>query len=433
MLRLLTIAVSTLFLVTCGGGSDGPASDTPTGSAEKATIYMTDYLPWPPKGKKVETTESGLQYIVVREGDTKQAKPAVHDEVVVDYEGRLPNGDVFDSSYERGEPTTFGVGQVIAGWTEGLQLMTPGSVYIFYIPSDLAYGDNPRRGAPAGDLVFKVDLKAVRDTAHLPDLLPWPPENETVQTTESGLQYIQTREGDTNGKTPSARDRVVVHYEGRSANGNIFDSSYRRGRPATFGVTQVISGWTEGLQLMSEGSEFVFYIPADLAYGDSPPPGSGIKSGDDLVFKVELKEVEVAPPAKAVSTETWAAYTPWGKSNEGVTKTDSGLQYVVIESGAEEGRQPDLTDMVIVHYEGRFDKTGEVFDSSFSRGLAADFQPRNVIPGWTEALQLMRPGDRWLLHIPGDLAYGPSGRPPEIPPNSALNFEVELLDVLDVR
>ena len=91
--------------------------------------------------------------------------------------------------------------------------------------------------------------------------------------------------------------------------------------------------------------------------------------------------------------------------------------------------------MTVVHYEGRFDETGEVFDSSFAQRRS---QPcsgqREVIPGWTEALQMMRPGDRWLLHIPGDLAYGPLGRPTNvIPPNAALNFEVELLDVLNVR
>lgn len=267
-------------------------------------------------------------------------------------------------------------------------------------------------------------------TTYMTDYLPWPPADKDVQTTSSGLQYIIVREGDENGIQPGPRDRVVVDYEGRLPDGDKFDSSYDRGLPAVFGVTQVISGWTEGLQLMKTGAEYMFYIPSELAYGDNPGGG---RPGGDLVFKVELKEVEQAPPPKEVSKETWDAYTPWGKSDENVIKTPSGLQYVIIESGPEEGRQPGLTDMVIVHYEGRFDQTGEVFDSSFARGLPSDFQPRGVIPGWTEALQLMRPGDRWLLHIPGDLAYGPRGNPPAIPPNAALNFEVELLDVLSVR
>ena len=265
-------------------------------------------------------------------------------------------------------------------------------------------------------------------TTYMTDYMPWPPEGQDIQTTETGLQYIVVSEGD--GIRPEPRDRVVVDYEGRLPDGEKFDSSYDRGRPAVFGVTQVISGWTEGLQLMKTGAEYIFYIPSELAYGDNPGGG---RPGGPLLFKVELREVEKAPPPKQVSTETWEAYTPWGKSEQDVQKTASGLQYVVIESGPEDREPPSLTQMTVVHYEGRFDETGEVFDSSFARGEAALFQPREVIAGWTEALQMMRPGDRWLLHIPSDLAYGPLGKPPAIPPNAALNFEVELLDVLDVR
>lgn len=282
----------------------------------------------------------------------------------------------------------------------------------------------------SGDDIPDAAETAEQGTTYMEDYLPWPPEGKNVQTTESGLQYIVVREGDADGEMPSSRDRVVVDYEGRLPDGEKFDSSYERGLPAVFGVTQVISGWTEGLQLMKTGSEYIFYIPSNLAYGDNPGGG---RPGGPLLFKVELKEVEKAPPPKQVSTEAWDTYTPWGKSEDGVQKTASGLQFVVIESGPEDGRTPGLTDMVIVHYEGRFDETGEVFDSSFARGLPVDFQPRGVIPGWTEALQMMRPGDRWLLHIPGDLGYGPRGSPPVIPPNAALNFEVELLDVLGVR
>jgi len=119
------------------------------------------------------------------------------------------------------------------------------------------------------------------------DFLAENAKKEGVMTTNTGLQYKMLRAGE--GASPSASDRVEVHYEGRLINGDVFDSSYKRGSTSTFGVGQVISGWTEGLQLMKEGSKYQFYIPSDLAYGNR---GSGkIGPGDVLVFDVELVKI----------------------------------------------------------------------------------------------------------------------------------------------
>ena len=81
-------------------------------------------------------------------------------------------------------------------------------------------------------------------------------------------------------------------------------------------------------------------------------------------------------------------------------------------------------------YEGRFAEDGEIFDSAYQRGEPIMFQTNGVIPGWQEALSLMKPGDRWLIHVPSDIGYGERGYPGAIPPNADLNFEVELIDVL---
>lgn len=108
----------------------------------------------------VKTTESGLQYKVLREGEG--AKPTALNTVKVNYEGKLIDGTIFDSSYERGEPISFRLDQVIKGWTEGLQLMSVGSMYELYIPSELGYGDRSIPGIPAGSvLVFKVELLGI--------------------------------------------------------------------------------------------------------------------------------------------------------------------------------------------------------------------------------------------------------------------------------
>jgi len=112
---------------------------------------------------------------------------------------------------------------------------------------------------------------------------------EGVQTTESGLQYIVLKEG--SGEKPKATSKVKVHYHGTSINGNVFDSSVERGEPSEFFAYQVIKGWTEGLQLMSVGSKYKFFIPQELAYGAFPRQGSSIKPLEALIFEVELLEI----------------------------------------------------------------------------------------------------------------------------------------------
>ncbi len=109
-----------------------------------------------------------------------------------------------------------------------------------------------------------------------------------VTTLKSGLQYEILSAGD--GETPKASDKVKVHYHGTLINGEVFDSSVRRGEPATFGVTQVISGWVEALQLMPVGSKWKLFIPSDLAYG-AQGAGQSIGPHTTLVFEVELIEI----------------------------------------------------------------------------------------------------------------------------------------------
>lgn len=114
-------------------------------------------------------------------------------------------------------------------------------------------------------------------------------KKEGVVTLPSGLQYQVLKEG--NGKKPSATDQVVCHYEGTLIDGTVFDSSYQRNQPATFGLNQVIPGWTEGVQLMQEGAKYRFFIPYKLAYGERGA-GAQIPPFAALVFDVELIEVK---------------------------------------------------------------------------------------------------------------------------------------------
>lgn len=113
-------------------------------------------------------------------------------------------------------------------------------------------------------------------------------KKEGVVVLPSGLQYQVLKEG--NGKKPSSTDQVKCHYEGTLIDGTIFDSSYQRNEPATFGLNQVIAGWTEGVQLMSEGAKYRFFIPYNLAYGERGA-GAQIPPFAALVFDVELLKV----------------------------------------------------------------------------------------------------------------------------------------------
>ena len=114
-------------------------------------------------------------------------------------------------------------------------------------------------------------------------------KKEGVVTLPSGLQYLVIKEG--NGKRPKATDKVKCHYEGMLVDGTLFDSSVQRGEPATFPLNQVIAGWTEGLQLMTEGSKYRFFIPYTLGYGERGA-GASIPPFAALVFDVELIEVQ---------------------------------------------------------------------------------------------------------------------------------------------
>jgi FKBP-type peptidyl-prolyl cis-trans isomerase len=119
-------------------------------------------------------------------------------------------------------------------------------------------------------------------------------KKDGVRTTDSGLQYKVVTAG--TGTSPKATDKVTVNYRGTLVDGSEFDSSYKRGNPATFSLNQVIKGWTEGIQLMKEGGKFTFFIPSELAYGERGTPGGPIGPNAVLIFEVELLSIgEKAP------------------------------------------------------------------------------------------------------------------------------------------
>ncbi|MGZ3273505.1 MAG: FKBP-type peptidyl-prolyl cis-trans isomerase [Caulobacteraceae bacterium] len=135
-----------------------------------------------------------------------------------------------------------------------------------------------------------------------------------------------------------------------------------------------------------------------------------------------------APPKPAADSAN-AAFLAKNAKEPGVTTLPDGLQYKIVSSGPADGEKPRAQDEVKVNYEGSL-LSGQVFDSSQKHGGPATFVLNEVIPGWTEAMQLMRPGDEWILWIPPQLGYGDEAKGDAIPANSVLKFRVQLLGVL---
>ena len=240
--------------------------------------------------QEFSSTKSGLKYRVRRKGAGQ--KPAPQDTVSVHYKGWLDNGKEFDSSYGRGESIEFPLKGVIAGWTEGMQLVGKGGMIELEIPYALGYGE---RGAPPdipgkATLHFLVELLEVTEGPK--PLTPGAVDKDAPKEfteTKSGLKYRIRRQGD--GAKPKATSTVKVHYKGWLDNGKEFDSSYARGESIEFPLDGVVKGWGEGIQLIGKGGMIELEIPHQLGYGERGHP-AGIPGKATLHFIVELLDIK---------------------------------------------------------------------------------------------------------------------------------------------
>lgn len=236
-----------------------------------------------------QTTERGVAYSVVRQGDGLQLEPEMR--LKVHYNGFLEDGTLFDSSYERARPIEFvlGRGMVIPGWEEGLQQLRVGDQARIWIPFQLAYGESGRGPIPGrANLIFDVEII---DAEIVEAPKPFDVQGKQIHTTESGLKYIVVREG--TGPLPEPGKVLVVHYSGYLEDGTLFDSSVQRGEPFRFvlGSNQVIRGWDEGFALLKKGSKVRFIIPPELGYGAREV--GPIPAESTLIFDVELIDFQL--------------------------------------------------------------------------------------------------------------------------------------------
>jgi FKBP-type peptidyl-prolyl cis-trans isomerase len=288
LLSLALVVALVAGVGACQPPSEAPAKTEASAPQKDAPVAAPGDIPAPADvaapPADAEKTASGLASKQLKPGRPDGLKPTAEDTVEVHYSGWTTDGKMFDSSVKRGRTAKFPLGGVIAGWTEGLQLMAEGETRRLWIPEELAYKGRP--GKPAGMLVFDVELIKVNKAPPMPktpeDVAAAP---ASATKTASGLAYRVLRKGP-GGDRPLATDTVEVHYAGWTTDGKMFDASYRRGETTSFPLNGVIAGWTEGLQLMSKGDMYRFWIPGKLAYGDTPTrPGA---PAGTLVFDVEL-------------------------------------------------------------------------------------------------------------------------------------------------
>ena len=374
-----------------------PPADAPTADAQPEKIMPETPADVAAAPADSEKTESGLASKVLNAG-TGDKKPTAADTVTVHYSGWTTDGKMFDSSVSRGEPTSFPLGGVIKGWTEGLQLMVEGEKRRFWIPEDLAYGPVVEgSGRPGGMLCFDVELLEIKEA-------PKPPED--TEKTADGVAYKVTKEGE--GEKPGADQVITFHFTAATMEGQTVQDSRQGATPPSAPLSNLPPALGGIFSEMKAGEQRKCWLPEPQA------------PGGFIVADLELISFKDAAPAPATPEDVAAAPAD-------AKKTESGIAYKVLTPG-KDGDKPKASDTVKVHYSG-WTTDGKMFDSSVTRGEPAEFPLGGVIKGWTEGVQLMDVGEKTRFWIPEDLAYGPavegSGRP-----GGMLVFDIELLEVV---
>ncbi len=355
-----------------------------------------------PECKEMQKTASGLEYGFLKKG-SDETPPGPLDTVEVHYTGWLLDGTKFDSSHDRGKPAAFGVNGVIKGWTEALQLMSPGSRCKLVIPGNLAYGADGAAGGkipPNATLVFDVELlKVTKRVANPPQLKPANPAAQ--KTLPSGIKWEALVEG--KGSGPGSDQGVKLGFA-YWRGGALAECTAQSGHTFSGAIPVLEPAFLRELAPMCKVGAV---IRAEVPQALIP------QLGTDTIWQIEALAVNPVPAFRMLDASK-------------VVTTQSGLQYEVVSSG--EGQSPKASDTVVAHYTGWL-TDGKLFDSSHGRGEPTKFPLGGVVPGWTEGVQLMKPGAKFWFSIPGKLAYGPRGRPPTIPPDATLVFLIELVSV----
>lgn len=266
-------------------------------------------------------------------------------------------------------------------------------------------------------------------------------KNDSFEQTETGLRYQFFTKND--GRKPKVGDIIFVHMLGVNSKDSALFDTYKMGQPFNISIMEPTfkGSLEEGFMMMAQGDSAVFLINADSLYTRTfqRPVPEYVEKGSDIKFTLKMmeiysqeemnkkmqKEAEEKQAAEAKAIESYKA----AHADAKMETTASGLMYEVVKANPK-GRAVKDGDSVSVHYTGTL-LDGTVFDSSVERGEPITFPAGKgmVIPGWDEAIKLMKEGEKFKLLIPSRIAYGERGAGPKIPPFSTLLFDVELVKV----
>ncbi|MEM6925472.1 MAG: FKBP-type peptidyl-prolyl cis-trans isomerase [Myxococcota bacterium] len=399
--------MASLFLASvflgCGGAEEAEEAATPPAEAGAPTVPDTPSdVAAPPDD--AEVTESGLASKVLTPG-TGTGKPTALSKVTVHYTGwTASDGERFDSSFERGEPATFPLNAVIAGWTEGLQLMVVGEKRRFWIPEALAYGGTP--GKPAGMLTFDIELLGIRNPPAPPTQLEPPAD---ALKTEGGVPYVVVEPG-TGAERATLDDTVHFHFSAWTDQGQLVQTSFNAPDTPRSRVSALIPTWRELAPQMVVGQKVRAWPPRGFDQISGGPPGRTI-----FDFEIEAIDKPLPAPADVAAPPADA------------TTTASGLSYKILERGG--GDPVGADDAVRMNFTIWTSADGKMFDSTAQHGSAAVVQVRTLsAPGWKEALPLLSEGDEARLWIPEALSFPPGTTRG---PTGALTIDVEVVDIIE--
>lgn len=368
----------------------------------------------PPADKNPVTTASGLVYSILEPGEDGGRKPRFGDQVKVNYKGWLDSGESFDSSYKRGQPATFSIGGVIEGWNEGLGYVAKGGKIKLVIPANLAYGDREIPGIPANSrLTFYVELLDVTP-GDVPDFQSVQKEGVETQKTDAGIVWRLETPG--TGENCAADQTAVFELVCWTTDGKTVLARTTGSGGALTGAASAFAlpFLKVALPTLKKGGIGWYEVPDGQGFlkGQAPPA----IDGKTAIYRIKL--VDLMPPAPKFRQLDPAK----------TQKTTSGLKYEILKAG--EGANPTASSTVACRYAGWLATDGKMFDASFNRGPApTEFPLNGVIKGWTEGVQLMKPGAQFLFEIPAELAYGERGAGRDIPPGATLIFYIELVEV----